>query len=486
MSIAKNMNLAKKIAYNTFIQIAGKISSTLLGIFTLAIMARYLGQAGFGQYATAIAWSSFFAIMADLGLTLVSSQMIASKKYDLKKTLGNLLSIRLVSAIFFIGLGPLIAIFMPYPGVVKMAITLSALALFFGALNQIVIGLFQNDLKMGKAVIAENLGRAVLLLGTIWVVKNNLGLNAIMIFGLISAVLSFLVHLILSGRIKLFIPRWDKNIIIDIIRKSWPLGITIFFNLLYLKSDTLMLSLLKTESEVGLYGASYKILDVLTTIPFMFCGLMLPLMVKAYEEKNLTKLKNVFQKTFDFLSIMAWPLLAGGFILSKEIMLAMAGPEFIESGTILKILLVASVAIFLGTGPSHAIIALGKQKKMIVAYIFVALSSFIAYLIFIPKFSYIGAAWVSVYSEATIAIIAITMTMYWAKTRLKISKTIKSIISAAIMYAVLWAIQDLSLVLKIISGAIIYFSALYLLKGWSQKDLGLDMAPKEPLFKNQL
>jgi O-antigen/teichoic acid export membrane protein len=486
MIIANKMSLAKKIAYNTFIQIIGKISSTLLGIFTLAIMARYLGQAGFGQYSTAIAWSSFFAIMADLGLTLVSSQMIATKQFKLKQTLGNLLSIRLVSAIFFIGLGPLIAIFMPYPEIVKNAVALSALTLFFGSLNQIIIGLFQNNLKMGKAVIAENIGRIILLIGTIWTVKNNLGLQTIMIVGAISALLNFALHLILSKKIKFFIPLWDKNIIIEIIKKSWPLGLTIFFNLLYLKSDTLMLSLLKSESEVGLYGASYKILDVLTTIPFMFCGLMLPLMVKAFEEKNFNQLKNVIQKTFDFLSIMAWPFLAGGIILSKEIMIMMAGQEFIESGAILKILLIASVAIFLGTGPSHAIIALGKQRKMIAAYIFVALSSFIGYLIFIPKFSYIGAAWVSVYSEISIALMAIIMTMYWAKIRLKADKTIKAILSAIIMYAVLWAIQDLGLVIKIISGAIVYFSALYLLKGWNQNDLGLDPKPEPPVSKNQL
>ena len=46
------MSLAKKVAQNTLVQIIGKIVSTILGIFSLALMTRYLGQAGFGDYTT--------------------------------------------------------------------------------------------------------------------------------------------------------------------------------------------------------------------------------------------------------------------------------------------------------------------------------------------------------------------------------------------------------------------------------------------------
>ncbi|MBI4812347.1 oligosaccharide flippase family protein [Candidatus Falkowbacteria bacterium] len=64
------MTLSARIAYNTIIQIAGKIISTALGLIAVAIMTRHLGTLGFGQYTTIITFLSFFGIIADLGLTL--------------------------------------------------------------------------------------------------------------------------------------------------------------------------------------------------------------------------------------------------------------------------------------------------------------------------------------------------------------------------------------------------------------------------------
>jgi hypothetical protein len=54
-------------------------------------MTRELGQNGFGEYTTVITFLSFFAIIADLGLTLVTSQMINGKnKEEESVILGNL------------------------------------------------------------------------------------------------------------------------------------------------------------------------------------------------------------------------------------------------------------------------------------------------------------------------------------------------------------------------------------------------------------
>ena len=53
------MNLKKRVAQNTIIQIIGKAVSTLLGVAALALMTRYLGTNGFGQYSTIITFVSF-------------------------------------------------------------------------------------------------------------------------------------------------------------------------------------------------------------------------------------------------------------------------------------------------------------------------------------------------------------------------------------------------------------------------------------------
>ena len=48
-----------------------------------------------------------------------------------------------------------------------------------------------------------------------------------------------------------------------------------------------------------------------------------------------------------------------------------------------------------------------KVKKIIGAYVFTSLTAVAGYLIFIPKYSYFGAAWMTIYSETAILIFTI-------------------------------------------------------------------------------
>ena len=72
------MSLTRRVAHNTIIQTIGKAISTMLGILVVALMTRYLGQRGFGQYSTIIAFLQIFGILVDFGLTLITVQMISA------------------------------------------------------------------------------------------------------------------------------------------------------------------------------------------------------------------------------------------------------------------------------------------------------------------------------------------------------------------------------------------------------------------------
>jgi len=164
------MRLSAKIFYNTVVQIAGKIIATILGLVAVAIITRYLGLIGFGEYTTIITFLSVFGILADLGLTLVTTQMISQPGVDEEKILNNLFTLRLVSALFFLALAPVTIIFFPYSPEVKAGVAIAVFSFFFIALNQIFVGLFQKKLRMDKVSIAEVSSRLVLVIGAVLVV----------------------------------------------------------------------------------------------------------------------------------------------------------------------------------------------------------------------------------------------------------------------------------------------------------------------------
>ena len=65
---------------------------------------------------------------------------------------------------------------------------------------------------------------------------------------------------------------------------------------------------MRTQAEVGQYGGAYKVIDVVTTLPVMFMGLALPILVKAWKGRDRTTFEETMQKAFNFFSMIAVPL----------------------------------------------------------------------------------------------------------------------------------------------------------------------------------
>jgi len=465
------MRLSTKVAYNTIVQIISKVVATALGLVAVAIMTRYLGRVGFGQYTTIITFLSFFGIIADLGLTLVTVQMISRPGVDENKILSNLFSLRLVSAVIFLGLAPLTVIFFPYDPIIKLGVVITALSFFFIALNQILVGLFQKNLRMDRVSIAEVISRITLVAGVAFVYYLNMGLVGIMIATVMASAISFLLHYLFSrrfARIKLY---FDFAVWQEIIKKTWPLALTIIFNLVYLKADTLILSLIKSQAEVGIYGATYKVIDVLITMPFMFAGIILPILTASWSSNNTEQFKKILQKSFDTMAIFAIPLIVGAQFVAKDIMVLVAGKDFMDSGPVLKILILAAGIIFLGCMFAHAIIALDKQRKIIGAYIFTSLTAVIGYLIFIPRYSYFGAAWITIYSELIIALASFYLVRKYTQFLPNLKTTAKALAASLIMAIMLHFTADWNLFLTLSLAIIVYFIALYLFKGITKQDI---------------
>ena len=150
------MSLAAKIAKNTIYQITGKGAGMLLGLATVALMTRYLGRQGFGYYTIIISYLQFFGVLIDFGLQMTTSQLLAKPGANQSQIFGNLLAVRLLSALVFIGLGSIIVWFLPYPYEVKIGVGVAAFSFFFISLQSVLIGLFQKHLAMAEVAMADD------------------------------------------------------------------------------------------------------------------------------------------------------------------------------------------------------------------------------------------------------------------------------------------------------------------------------------------
>ena len=403
--------------------------------------------------------------------------MISPAGADEKKILNNLFSLRLFSAVIFLGVAPLVAIFMPYSGAIKAGVSIALFSFLFIALNQIMVGLFQKYLRMDKVSIAETAGRIVLIAGVAIAARGDFGLIGMMWAIVAGSAVNFALLFFFSLQFATWRLEIDFSLWKEVAKKSWPLALTIIFNLLYLKTDTLILSVMKSQTEVGIYGAAYKVIDVLTMIPFMFAGVVLPILTLDWAKGDTERFKRVLQKSFDLMVILAVPLVVGTQFLAQPVMVLVAGKGFAGAGTVLRILIVAAGFVFLSSFLSHVIVAVGKQRKIIWAYFFTAVTSVAGYLYFIPRFSYFGAAGVTVYSEAAITVFMVYYIVRHIDFFPRLGIFLKVFLASAVMGAGLALVPQVYyhnavwLLVFLVGASAVYFLALYLLRGITSNDI---------------
>ena len=472
------MSLTRKIAHNTFYQVIGKGLATVLGILTVALMTRYLGQTGYGHYITVIAYLQFFGILVDMGLYILLLKKISEEQADESKVISNIFTLRLVTAVIFLGLAPLIVLLSPYPSIVKWGVLIASLSVLFITLNQLLIGIFQKKFKMNLVAYAEVAGKIVLLVFTFLAIKAGMNLLAILGAVVVGAFINFIITFCLARRFVTIRLQFDFYYWRQIIKESWPIAISIALNLIYFKADTVFLSIFKPAAEVGIYGAPYKILEVLITLPAMFAGLVTPLLTRAFSANDQVKFRQVLSKSLNFMVMIALPMIVLTAFIATDVMVLIAGQDFAASGPVLQILIIAAASIFVGNLFGNAVVAVGQQKKMIKIYAVVAVVAVVGYLFFIPRYSYIGAAWMTVVSELLICFGSIWMVVRSTKVKLEIKTIGKTILAVGLTALVLHLLPNWNFLITLLLGGSIYMIVLYLFKGYSKEMILEIVRPK--------
>jgi len=455
------MSLTKKIAQNTATVLIGKTISTLLGLVAIAIMARHLGVEQFGWYVTAGGFLMFFSIISDFGFVAITASMMAEPKHDKTKLFNTLFTWRLLTAILVNGLAPIIILLFPYPKEVKTAVLILAVSFFFMALTQVFIGYYQSKLKLIIQTSGEILGRIVLVIGLLLLAKNNSGFMPMMAVMTLASAFYLAYMIFKSDGVKLYL---DKQISTDIWKKLWPVAIAVMFNAIYLQGDKIILPLYVTQTQMGLYGAAYRVIDILTQSAAMVMGVMMPLITYAWSRQLKNDFKDRLQTSFNMVALVVMPMIAGVIALAEPIMQLVAGNEFIASGLILRWLTLAVIGIVFGMVFGHIALAIGKQKKSMWVFISTAILSLIGYFIFIPRYGVWGAVGVTIFSELYAGICLLILVSYLSKVWPQFGNFAKIVLASTIMGVLVYIIPTGNVVLSIIIGMIIYSILVLLFK----------------------
>ena len=402
----------------------------------IKIITNYLDVAWYGLYTKIYNYLSIFAVIADLGLYTITVRELTKYEDDPKmiaKISGNVLSLRTLSwvLIIFFSLG--IAPFLSWYDTLSAYIGI-AIASFFvvaGLINSSLMSYLQATLRTEFSLVANTSGKlltfglvmlfASVLYPSISWVSSEAKFALVMIAGLAGNILMMALTWWYTSRYQKVRFAWDREYMLHIIKISLPYGIALFLNVIFFKVDTILLSVLESRDvadiAVALYGLPMKLVEVGMMYGTIFLNSLLPVLTSAIEKWDNAKFRKITRHALIIL-FSGWIVWACTLFFGAEwVIRIISTPEFIHttlmgytSADALRIVAWIFLVYFISSLYTYILIAQGEQRKMMYINAFIALINIIGNIIFIPLYSFIGSAWVTLITQILLLVVTFSVT----------------------------------------------------------------------------
>jgi O-antigen/teichoic acid export membrane protein len=244
------------------------------------------------------------------------------------------------------------------------------------------------------------------------------------------------------------------------------------FSRLYGYLDTFLLKTLVGDAALGYYSLPYKITFVWQFIPLALVASLYPAFT-AYYQTDKDKLAKLFNKTFIYLLVIAVPLSLGLSLMSGSIFLHIYGTEYLPSAAALQVLVFTLPFLFLNFPIGYLLNACDKQVRNTINIGIAMLISLIGNLIIIPRFSFVGASYVSVFTTAVLFILGFIVAtrvvkINWKNLGINILKLI--VCSAGLIAAILLTANNIHYLISIVISGLVYIVLVLVTKlvSWAE------------------
>lgn len=383
----------KSVKHNAIMNGILTISKIIFPIITFPYISRTLLVEANGRIAFASSVVSYFTMFAMLGIVTYGVKACAQVRDDrkkLSKVTQELLIINIVA--MFISYLALFAAVMFVDRFnderILMAIFSFNIVLNVMGMEWLYSGLEQYDYITIRSVVFKFISMILMFL----FVHSPKDCYAYAVILVISTAGSNVLNLIHARKYVSFKPVGNYSI-----RRHMRPALTMFFTNLsvsvYMNLDNVMLGMLKTDYDVGIYHTAFKIKNVLTSLITSVGTVLLPRLSYYVEDKKSDAYYKLLKKSLSIILYIAIPMVVYFTLFARESVIFIAGRAYLDAVTPMKIIM----PILLITGVSNVIgmqilIPNNKENIFMRAVMSGAVTDLILNAILIPIYASTGAA----------------------------------------------------------------------------------------------
>lgn len=377
----------KNLTYQSIAQI---VPRAIMLLFTFYLI-RVLGSIEYGKFDFALSFAYLVAVFFELGGNILLTKYVARGFYSSFK-LSMKFRLICIGATMII-LFAVLLIFNLYENK-RTLIFYATIGIAFSSIMNLYFSFYRGVRKMNYEAIVSIIQKIIFVVLTLILIYINKDGSFVLIgFGISMVASYFIIQGIYWKQKHQYSPDEIPGEGIEIksfIKDILALALISVFSIIYFRATQIILEHFKGFHEVGIYGASYKIIEAIINVPMILMIVMFPNFARL-ANTNLGEFKKLYYKLFKFLSFFG--IIASIIIwFGGDYIFILFGKDYSSANLVLKYLLIAVLALFPNTLLTQAIIALDLNIQYAIALIIVLMLNFTISFLIVPVMGAVGSA----------------------------------------------------------------------------------------------
>lgn len=383
-----------RLLRNLAVQSGSQAVVIVLGLITTYVLARQLGPEAWGGFNYLFAYIYIFLALNDLGITYTLIREVAQTPSRTAELVQNMLGLKLVLSVVSVLVGWLVVALLPLPAAYKLAVRVFLLILPVQAFTTPAV-ILQARLQVGRGTIVDMANRLTgftLMMLAVWAGHGLLFVTLSLVCGEIVGALAIIG---LTFRAAKPWPRCDLPVWTRMIRLSLPLSGTSLLVAMLNRFDSLMLQALGDLTQVGYYGAAYRLPNLFERVPQLAMTTLFPVMSRL-AVSDPRALRRVYRRMQRLMALLVVPMVISVMWLAPFIVRVWLGPKFAPVAPLMRVVILASALVYVGISAGNLLIALSRPKANLYAMAAAAAVNLTLNFLWIPRYRAMGAAWATV------------------------------------------------------------------------------------------
>ena len=433
----------------------GYLVGVLLTVLSAAVLFRYLGPDDAGKYVTVLAIVAIVGSMFDGGLhSLAIREASVRRGADRSEVIADLLGMRLVMGAAAIVLASAFAAVLGYEPSLVLGTALASVGLVLWSTHLILAAPLVAGLRLGWVTAIDlfrNAGAMVLMLAGVWA---GLGLIAFLAVPIPVAVAAVVWTAVLVRRQISLAPSFRVDAWRALVRDVVPYALATAAGLLYFRVAVVLLSLISSEHETGLYSAAFRTVEVLLIVPQLAVSTVLPIFAHA-ASRDRDRLAYGVDRTFRAAAVFGGGLAVVLALGAPFAIAVVAGPDFGGAADMLRIQALGLGVALVTSVFTYALLSLRMHRELLFANLAALGVSVVLTLALGSAWGGVGAATATAIAELCLAGSAVWLLVRRHPALRPAWSFLCRVLAAGLVTAALGLIPVPSVVLAV-AGAVVY------------------------------